>query len=148
MSSPGIRPRNNQPAAGRGGKVVSEQKLRVLSEDTAARTAAPSIAMPRSKTELTELLAGDALLCVRRRAAATAARPNADVGSSVSGADANCRAESTATLSGQESPASLPQAHVSNKDDLARVIDAWPGLSRNVRAAILAMIRETAAGDA
>ncbi len=78
MSSPGIRPRNNQPAA--GGKKGSQQTLRVLSADGAARAAPPSIAMPRATTELTELLAGDRLLCVRRRASATASGPNADVG--------------------------------------------------------------------
>ena len=51
MNSPGIRPRNNKPAAGPDGKNGSQQKLRVLSEDGTARAAVPSIAMPRAKTE-------------------------------------------------------------------------------------------------
>ena len=130
MSSPGIRPRNNQPAAG-GGKKGPQQALRVLSTDGAARAAAPSIAMPRAKTELTELLAGDHLLCVRRRASATATRP----GMPASARDPQRR----------ESPADI-LADQSADADLGQVIDAWPGLPRNVRTAILAMIRETPAG--
>ena len=77
MSSPGIRPRNNQPAA--SGKKGSQQTLRVLSANGAARAARPSIAMP-ARRELTELLAGDRLLCLRRRASATATGPSAEVG--------------------------------------------------------------------
>ncbi len=146
MSSPGIRPRNKQPVASPGGNKGLQQTLRVLSEDAAARAAAPSIAMPRAKTELSELLAGDKLLCVRRRAPATATRPNADAGSGIPAADAGTQAESPATRSGQGGPDSSPRAHLADVD-LRRVIDAWPGLPHNVRAAILAMIRETVAGD-
>ncbi len=138
MSSPGIRPRNNKPAAGGHARTVDGKKgpqktLRVMPEEAAAR-AVPSIAMPRAKTELTEILAGDDLLCVRRPRTATALRPTADTVSSVPGVDVEPRAESPRSQSGD--------------GDLAGVIDAWPGLPRNVRAAILAMIRETAAGDA
>ena len=81
MSSPGIRPQNNKPAAGPAGKKGPPQTLRVLSEEGAARAAAPSIAMPRAKTELSELLAGDEMLYVRRRAPAITARQNANLGS-------------------------------------------------------------------
>ncbi len=138
MSSPGIRPRTNKPAAGGrhaptvDGKKGSQQTLRVLSQEGATRGAA-SIAMPRAKTELSELLAGDDLLCVRRPRSASALRPSADQRPEASAADAALQTES--------SP--VPTAD----GDLACVIDAWPGLPRNVRAAILAMIHETAAGN-
>ena len=145
MSSPGIRPRKDQSAAASGSKRVSPQKLRVLSADGAAR-AAPSIAMPRAKTELTELLAGDKLLCVRRRTPATATRQNTEACSGPPAADARSHAESPVANSGQ-SPAASPPTPIPG-EDLARVIEAWPGLPRHVRAAILAMIRETAAGNA
>ncbi len=122
MSSPGIRPRNNNPAVSPDGK-TGAQTLRVLAEGGAVRAAVPSVVMPRAKTELSELLAGDALLCVRRRASAPSAQP---------------------------SPASRdPSSPVPTVDaDLARVSAAWPGLPRNIRAAMLAMIRETTAGEA
>jgi len=130
MSSPGIRPRNKQPAARSGNKSVSPQELRVLAEDS-ARAAAPSVVMPRAKTELTELLAGDKLLCVRRHET-TPTSQTVDVEHGVSDADARSHSESsTASLD--------PQS-----DDLARVVDAWPRLPRNLRAAVLAMIRESA----
>jgi hypothetical protein len=147
MSNPGIRPRNQQPAAAGqhvpavGGKKDPQQTLRVLSADGAARAAAPSIAMPRAKTELSELLAGDHLLCVRRRASAT--RPAAGAPSSPV-ADAQPQAESSAKPFGQQGHDSSSRAPIADAD-LTRVIGAWPGLSRNVRAAIVAMIRETAA---
>jgi hypothetical protein len=151
MSSPGIRPRNNKPAAAPEGKKGSRQNLRVHAEDGAAR-AAPSIAMPRAKTELSELLAGDSLLCVRRRASATATRPKTDAEPGVS-ADGKSQAESPAALAGGHhvpmvgNPDSSPQA-CTGDEDLGRVIDAWPGLPRNVRAGILAMIRATTAANA
>jgi hypothetical protein len=144
MSSPELRPRNNQPAA--GGKKGPQQSLRVLSAEGAARAAAPGIAMPRATTELSVLLAGDPLLCVRRRASAIATGQN-DAAPGLSGADSQPQAESPAALAGQRGPDSAPQAHVADKD-LDRVIDVWPGLPRNVRAAILAMVHETSAGEA
>ena len=125
MNHPGIRPRNNKPAA----KMGAPQTLRVLSDDAAARAAPASIAMPRSRTELLELLAGDDALCVRRRAAAASAQPNGEVGLGGSGTNAESQAESPAA------PAV--------DGDLACVIDAWPGLPRYIRAAVLAMIRAT-----
>ncbi len=152
MSSPGIRPRprSNKPAAGPIGKAVSQQSLRVLSEDGNARAAVPSIAMPRAKTELSELLAGDNMLCLRRRTPAAAPRPNAEARSGTSGACAEPQAESPAAPQGQQSPdgrrAAPPAPAVDG--DLTCVIDAWPRLPRNIRAAVLAMIRETMAGDA
>jgi hypothetical protein len=107
--------------------------LRVLSEEGVAR-AVPSIAMPRATTELSELLAGDDLLCARRPRSATTSRPSADARPPASAADGASLAESS-------------QTHAAD-GDLACLIDAWPKLPRNVRAAILAMIRETAADDA
>jgi len=133
MSSPGIRPRDKQSAAVSGGAKVSRQKLRVLAED-GARAAPPSVAMPRAKTELTALLAGDKLLCLRRPAT-TATQQNASARAGVSEVDARSPVESPVTNPGPQS------------DDLAQVIDAWPGLPCNVRAAILALIRETASPD-
>jgi hypothetical protein len=123
MSSPGTRPRNNKPAAAAAGGKGSPQKLRVLSRDGATRPAA-SIAMPRAKTELSEMLAGDALLCARRPQAAAIAPAEPPV------AEAPSRDES-------------PRVPAPG-GDLAQVMEAWPMLPRNVRAAILAMIRETA----
>ncbi len=131
MSSPGIRPRNNQPAA--SGKKGSQQTLRVLSADGAARAARPSIAMPRAKTELTELLAGDRLLCLRRRASATATGPSAEVGQGTPADNARPNVGS-------------PRAQ-SDDADLGRVIDAWSGLPRHVREAVLAMVREAGVGE-
>jgi len=154
MSSPEIRPRNNKPANGPNDKTGSPQTLRVLSDDVASHAAAPSIAMPRAKTELSELLAGDAMLCVRRRASATAMPQNAETPSSVSGVSVRPQAESPAALSGQRSPDGRPDGRDSSPPtptvdgDLACVIEAWPGLPPNIRAAALAMIRETTTGDA
>ena len=146
MSSPGIRPRNHEPTAASSDKSTSPQKLRVLSEE-GARVAAPSIVMPRAKTELTEMLAGDKLLCVRPRGSTIATRRNADARSGVSAADAGSHSESPVTNSGQQSPnASLPAYPAGG--DLARVVDVWPGLPGSIRAAILAMIRETATDNA
>jgi hypothetical protein len=76
--------------------------------------------MPRASTELTEMLAGDALLCVRRRAAAAVVPAR------------------TAAETATAAPIA-PAADI----DLTCVIDAWPDLPRHIRAAILAMIRET-----
>ena len=121
MSSPGIRPQNNKPATGPSGKQDSQRELHVISAVGVARAATPSVAMPRAKTELSELLAGDHVLCARRRVSANAMRQNAEARS---GADAE------------------PQAAQTVDADLACVIDAWPGLSEDVRAAVLALIRE------
>ena len=124
MSSPGIHPRDNEPAAGPSSKNGAQQKLRVLSGDNAPPTrapgicafacpgapAAPSIAMPQATTELSELLAGDNALCVRRP-------------------------QSSAAPRGERCPDD-------GDGDLACLIDAWPGLPRNIRAAVLALIRE------
>jgi hypothetical protein len=115
------------------GKKGSRRTLRVMSEEGAVR-AVPSIAMPRAKTELTELLAGDDLLCVRRPRSVAAGQANTDPRPEAAGTDAAPQTESLCAR-----PAD---------GDLACVIDAWPGLPRNVRAAILAMVREAAAGNA
>jgi hypothetical protein len=155
MSSPGIRPRNSKLAAGGQNVPMADvkkgapQPLRVLSQDGTARAAAPSIVMPRAKTELSELLAGDDLLCVRRRTVATAVQQDPSANMRVPAAYAGTQAESLASLSTKRSgdgPDAAPRAHLADAD-LAGVIDAWPGLPRNVRAAILAMIRETATGE-
>jgi hypothetical protein len=130
MSSPGNHPPDNK----RGGKKGPQQKLRVLSEDGSTRPAAAGIAMPRARTDRSELLAGDSTLCVRRRAAATTTRQNAEACSGACGVVAEPQAEAPRT----------PTAD----GDLACVVDAWPGLPRNVRAAVLALIRETLAVDA
>jgi hypothetical protein len=137
MSGPGIRPRNNKPAAG-AGKQGPPRALRVMSEDGVARAAAPSIIMPRAKTELSELLAGDALLCVRRRPPASPSR-DAELA-------ARPRAESPAALAGQQGPRASSPARIAD-EDLARLIDAWPSLPGNIRAAILALVRTTASGE-
>jgi hypothetical protein len=102
--------------------------------------------MPRAKTELSELLAGDKSLCVRRRTPATPTRNNADSGSDASSADAGARTESPAAGSDPWGGDSSPRAHLADAD-LRRVVDVWPRLPHNVRAAILAIVRETAAGD-
>ena len=125
MSSPGTRSRDNKPAAGPNGKKRSEQTWRVLSEDGVAR-ASPSIAMPRAKTELSELLAGDSELCIRRRPTVAAELHKAGPHREASGIPAKAQTASSAE------PAIDPE--------LASVIDAWPGLPRNVRAAVLAMV--------
>jgi len=153
MSSPEIRPRNNKPAA--GGQHVpmvdgkgSQQTLRVLSEDGAVRAAAPSVAMPRATTELLELLAGDNTLCVRR-ASATATPHDAEALAGASGADAGSKAESPATLWGQQGShgADVSPPAPTVDADLARVIDAWPGLPRSIRVAVLALVRESRPGE-
>ena len=115
MSSPSTRPLNKKPTADPAGNKGMPPTFRVLSHDSAARVAAPSIAMPRARTELSELLADDDALCVRRRAPATAPRENAEAVS-----------PSAPAVDG----------------DLTYVIEAWPDLSRNIRAAVLALIRE------
>ncbi|MEI8375139.1 MAG: hypothetical protein WCJ35_20150 [Planctomycetota bacterium] len=140
MSSPGMSPRSNDPAASPGGKNGPPQPLRVLLEDGTARAAAPSIAMPRTRTELSELLAGDDLLCVRRRVSVTATQQNAAP---------QPQAESPGAPSAQRVVESRDRSpRVQTLDEgLGRVIDVWPGLPRNVRAAILAIIRETSSDD-
>jgi hypothetical protein len=132
MSSPAIRPLNSKPAAGQGGKTGPQQALRVLSEQIAARAARPNIAMPRPKTELSELLAGDNTLCLRRRASVVATQPNTEARSGTS-ACADPLVES-------------PPAPTDN-GDLAHVIEAWPDLPEDIRATVMAMIRGTPAGE-
>ncbi len=144
MSSPGFPPRNNKPAATPAGNQGLQLKLRVPSLDGTARTVAPSIAMPQARTELRELLAGDSSLCVQRRASAIPMRPNADAGPGASGSGVQPQAESPATFSGRQGAETQnpPPRAAADNGDLACVIDAWPALSRNIRAAICAMIRE------
>ena len=85
---------------------------------------AASVLMPRAKTELTELLAGDAVVCVRPQAAFTIAQ-QAPAEASVAAASAAVATDAVADA------------------DLARLIEVWPSLPRNIRAAIAAMVRET-----
>ena len=93
--------------------------------------------MPRAKTDLTDLLVGDKALCVRRPVSTTASRQGQDTMTSHAG--------SPAASAGLEAPGSTPPG-CGTGDDLARVVEAWAGLPASVRAAILAMIRETAGG--
>jgi hypothetical protein len=94
------------------------QALRILGGE--GGRAAPSIAMPRAKTELSALLAGDPAICVRRPAPiASAQDPIARVAAAPAFATADA--------------------------DLARLVEAWPSLPRSIRAAITAMVREAAA---
>jgi hypothetical protein len=147
MNSPGIRPPTLKTVAAQGGKQGWRQTLRVLPEEDTTRTAAPSIAMPLAKTELSELLACDDVLRVRRRAPATSIRTNADVVSDVCGVEGQSHGDSLAMFPGQPNPELSSQARTDD-DDLGQVIDAWPGLPRAVRAGILAMVRATTTGDA
>ena len=141
MSSPGIRLLSNKTVAGPNGKARGPQALRVMSDEGVAPAAAPSVVMPRAKTDLGELLAGDRTLCLRRTSApapqAAEARPVA------ASDDSGAHAEPAAALAGQETPGdgspSPSAVHVDG--DLARVIKAWPGLPCNVRAAVLALVR-------
>jgi len=80
--------------------------------------------MPRATTELFELLAGDPLLCVQRRSVSNPA-PHIPPESPRAVADAASDADSVAVDA-----------------DLARVIQAWPSLPRNIRAAIVALVRD------
>jgi hypothetical protein len=140
MSSPGIGPRKNKSAAGPEGN-KGPRPLRVLSQDGSARVVAPSIAMPRAKTELSALLVGDDVLCVRKLATAAAERQNADRGSCASGAVAEPPDKLPATPTDRRSGESSMPADIAD-GDLAYVIDAWPGLPRDVRLAILAVVRK------
>jgi hypothetical protein len=132
MSSPGNHPRNNKPQnskpqnskpAGPSGVKAARQPLRVHNEDGTPSSAAPSILMPRANTELTEMMAGDALLCVRPRA-----KPTPQPAAAASPAVEASRMEST-------------------DGDLSGVVEAWPDLPRNVRAAIVAMVRPVRTGE-
>jgi hypothetical protein len=89
------------------------------------QTARPSVAMPRATTELTQLLANDPLVGIRRRSQATPV-PQAASESSVAGAE-------------------LPTIQDAV---LSRVIEAWPSLPRSIRAAISAMVCEETGGPA
>ena len=133
MNHSGIRPRNNKAAACPIGKTGSPPGLRVLSEDAASRSAPPSIVMPRARTDLVELLAGDSTLCVRRRPVATPTPQNAELRSGTSAAHIESQTESPPALT--------------IDGDLVGVIGAWPGLPQSVRAAVLTMIRETPVGE-
>ena len=124
MNSSGTRSRDK---AGRHDGQESRQAiLGVMSEDGTVR-ASPSIAMPRAKTELAELLAGDKMLCVRRPSPGPV-RPEVHAG--VCGINL--------------APGSDASPGPTMDEDLSLVIDAWPDLPRSVRAAVLAMIHETA----
>jgi len=123
MNSPGTRSRDNKPG-NPSGKRPSKQTLRVLSDDGAMRPA-PSIAMPRAKTELSELLAGDDTLCVRRLGSAAAAQNRTSRPLTSAAASPDCRAKTSSSMADEQ---------------LAFLIDAWPRLSPNIRAAIWAMV--------
>ncbi len=143
MSNPANHPRNHQPAAGPGRKKGSPRPLRVLSEEGALPTSMPSIAMPRAKTDLSQLLAGDKLLCVGRRPPAIATRSSAGPGMDQSAAYAAAQVESPQALTGQPSSDSSPRGRLADAD-LEQVIDAWPSLPHHIRTGIMAMIRATA----
>jgi hypothetical protein len=150
MNSPGIRPPTLKRVAAPGGREVFQQTLRVMPEEDATPAAAPSVAMPLATTEFSELLVCDYVLRARPRASVTATRTNADVGSDARGVEGKSHADSAdslATFSSQPNPDSSARARTDD-EDLDQVIDAWPGLPRNVRAGILAMIRATTTGDA
>jgi hypothetical protein len=147
MNSPGIRPPTLKTLAASGGKQGWQQTLRVLPEEDATRAAAPSIAMPLANTEFSEMLGCDDVLRARRRTPATMARMNADAGSDTCGVEVKSHADSLATFSSQRNPDLSSHSHMGD-EDLAQVTDAWPGLPRNVRAGILALIHATTTGDA
>jgi hypothetical protein len=113
------------------GRVVDPQVVKggsrpkMDSELGVAASAVPSVAMPQPVTELSELLAGDATLCIRRSVKA-------------------CRAE--VLHSGEASAARPILAAIPCDDDpqfgpeLARVVEVWPSLPRNAQRAVLAVI--------
>jgi hypothetical protein len=151
MSSPEIGVQRNKSAAGPAGKKGSPQKLRVLSEFSAPRTTSANITMPQAKTELSELLSGDELLCVRPRRPVAAER-QAVAGSAPSVLCANpelqaAHRESTAEEPNRAAQAPDPPADTTN-DDLAGLISLWPRLPHDVRAAVLAMVHESPTGCA
>jgi len=119
MNSPGY-PWTAGPMTAAEDKSRPRQALRMHGEE-AGRIAAPSVLMPLAKTELTELLAGDAVVCVRRPAA-TGPAPQ--------------------ILAARQSSAI---AAAPDDPDLARLIAVWPSLPLDIRAAIAAMICEPAA---
>ena len=98
---------------------------RVVDPRVAKPVSGPSVAMPLPVTELSELLADDATICIRRPV-----KP--------------CRAE--AQSSAVASVAKPVLAAIPCDDEaelgpeLTRVVEAWPALSRSAHRAILAMI--------
>ena len=101
------------------GPAKAARPLRVHSAEGSAM---PSIAMPRARTELTAILAGDHTLCLRPRGQ----RATAPVENAVeAGAE---QAEKPSAVD-----PGVPR-------DLRRVCEAWPRLSQGVRTAIHAMI--------
>jgi hypothetical protein len=125
MNSPGSLSCSAEPAAApvdRGPR----HELRVHGER--GHSAAPTAAMPRAKTDLAELLAGDKVLCVQRRSDRLAA----------------AHAAASAPLSANDTISSVPAAVDA---DLARLNAAWPALPADVRAAIAALAGQTTAGE-
>jgi hypothetical protein len=107
------------------------RRLRVLAAEGSGR-AAPSVAMPRSNTELTDLLAGDRFVCVRRSSAVSSSRADSAPWSSEQ----------------RELAASNSAASATHDPEMAGLIAAWPSLPETIRAVILATVREATAGDA
>lgn len=147
MNSTGIHPPTHEPVAASVGRQGFQQTLRVRKEEDATRCAAPSIAMPLADTELSELLAHDDGLCMRRRTPPTAIRTNKAAGSSACDVEDKPQADLPAALSSHRGSGSLAQARMDD-EELGQVIDAWPDLPRNVRAGVLALIRATNSDDA
>jgi hypothetical protein len=125
-------------------------------DDAPASTVSrPSIGMPAAITELSEILAGDTTLCIKR----TAVRPSVDGGTTKSASKglpppamvlpaADASVEAVAELSnaspGKSARASPGPGRCREIDSrLARVIDAWSELPQPIRAAILGMIEAT-----
>lgn len=108
-----VRAGSNSAVSGGGGAALRLTHPTALSHPTAARTAAMPIAM----TELSELLAGDDTICVRRPPVAVAPSESRDA----------------------ETPES---ASASDNADpqLARVVQAWPRLPGGIQSAIVAMV--------
>lgn len=145
MNSPGIHP-PHRPAVAPDDTQGFRQTLRVLPDEDAASAAAASIAMPRPKTELSEVLAGDDVLSAWRRAPATTAQTSHKTAPDAPNMEDKSHTGSLATFS---SPPPLGSSKQTRHDDedIDQVIDAWPRIPRNIRAGILAMIHATTTGD-
>ena len=150
MSSPGIRPQNNKPAAGPAGKKGPPQTLRrALGGRRRTDHGAEHCHAPGKDRTLGT--AGRRRLAVRAAARISNHRAT-ERKSRIVRARRGCatpgriggRARRT---SGARRARSSPRAQAAG-GGLAAVIAAWPALPRNIRAAILAMIRETSPGDA
>lgn len=104
----------------------------------------PSVVMPTTMTELSELLAGDDTVCVRRpsqrsgdTSAASATAPAQGMGDAESASPTGRERVAGPVL------ASLPSLDIDAEAELAEVIDVWPLLPRSVHTAILAIIDAT-----